>query len=255
MTNKEKLEFYKQQYEQEDGRRQEVNSALNIPIAFFSALVSALYFLTSHFNYQTEGFLKFTFLFFVSLSGLTLFIVLYFLVKANTDIFRGYIYSNIPSSEQLKKHNAELIEYYERYFQDPNRGEIEFENNLVQLFIDSADSNNYINEKRHSHIYASKQVLVIGVIFIILSLIPFGYNKLELTNQTVNNEVKKEEVDQIKQNIDSLLSCDKNVNQNVIIIQNENKSIRTIKKKEKLVLNINDDIIVKDTCIRILMKK
>ena len=105
MTDKEKLEFYQNIYHIEDLRRQEIYSAMNIPIAFFSALVSAVYLLISRFNYDTESFLKIVFLIFISLSVSVLLITLYYLLKANTNISGGYIYSNIPKSSQLFKFN------------------------------------------------------------------------------------------------------------------------------------------------------
>jgi hypothetical protein len=126
MTDKEKLDFYRNMYDKEDLRRQEVYSAMNIPIAFFSALVSAVYFLVSKFNYDTESFLKIIFLIFISLASTLLLATLYYLLKANTDIFGGYIYSNIPSSSELIDYNKQLRDYYETNFNNADDGDIEF---------------------------------------------------------------------------------------------------------------------------------
>ena len=178
MTNKEKLDFYRNMYDKEDLRRQEIYSAMNIPIAFFSALVSAVYLLVSKFDYDTENFLKIVFLIFILLSATVLVVTLYYLLKANTNIFGGYIYSNIPSSSDLINYNKQLRDYYETNFNDADKGDIEFEKQLINIHSDSADHNNYINEKRHSYIYTSKQLLVIAVILIIICLIPFGYNRM-----------------------------------------------------------------------------
>ena len=212
MNTKEKLEFYIHQFEKEDARRQEVYSALNIPIAFFSALVSIIFFLISTFNYSTESFLKLIFLLFISLSIIILIIILYYLIKANTDIFKGYIYSNIPSSKALIKHNEDLITYYTTYFQDEMKGEMEFENNLIHIFKENADYNNYINEKRHSYIYKSKQWLVLAVISFMISLIPYGYNKLIVKSSiTINDQNCKCECCKITQDTND--DDKKNINQ------------------------------------------
>jgi hypothetical protein len=258
MNNKEKLDFYKELYDKEDLRRQEVYSALNIPIAFFSALVSAVYFFISKFNYETESFLKIVFLIFISLSIIALIVTLYFLLKANTDIFRGYIYSTIPASSDLIEYNKTLREHYETNFNDPDKGEEEFEKQLTDIMSENADFNNYINEKRHSYVYVAKQFLVIAVLFLILCLIPFGYNKMNLADNS-NVSTKTTPKTDTKNELPSIEAGkleheDKSIsNQNIIIIEGSNHQVKSTKTKKEIYLN--DQVIIKDTCINIKILK
>jgi hypothetical protein len=257
MTNKEKLDFYRSIFDKEDLRRQEIYSALNIPIAFFSALVSAIYFLISRFNYNTESFLKITFLIFIGLSSAVLLVTLYYLLKANTNIFGGYIYSNIPSSSELVEYNKQLQDYYETNFNNPTLGDEEFENQLIKIHSDNADYNNYINEKRHSYIYVSKQLLIIAVILIIICLIPFGYNKMNLADNT-NNLTSKTEIKTQEESIakSKLQSTENPVsNQNIIIIETPSHQVKTISARNKKKIYLNEPNILKDTCIKILKHK
>jgi hypothetical protein len=216
MTDKEKLDFYRSMFEKEDLRRQEIYNAMNIPIAFFTALVSTIYFLISKFNYDTESFLKVVFMIFIVLSSTILLITLYYLLRANTNIFGGYIYSNIPSSFDLIEYNKHLQSYYETNYNNASLGEVEFEKQLIKIHSDSADHNNYINEKRHSFIYKSKQLLVITVILIIICLIPFGYNKMNLATNLHLSESRINSSDICKSEISQNSITDKNI---IIIIK------------------------------------
>lgn len=256
MTDKEKLDFYRGMFDKEDFRRQEVYSAMNIPIAFFSALVSAVYFLVSKFNYDTESFLKIIFLVFIGLSSVVLLITLYYLLRANTNIFGGYIYSNIPSSSELIEYNKQLQDYYETNFNDATIGDTEFEKQLAKIHSDSADHNNYINEKRHSYIYVSKQLLVIAVILVIICLIPFGYNKMNLADKPHNIDPKTETVS-LGATEDCKAECGEKPisNQNIIIIDGTTRQIKTMSSKTKGEVYLDDQTILKDTCIKILKHK
>ncbi len=235
MTDKAKLDFYRSIFDKEDLRRQEVNSAMNIPIAFFSALVSAVYFLVSNFNYDTESFLKIIFLIFIGLSSTVLLVTLYYLLRANTNIFGGYVYSNIPSSSDLIDYNKQLQNYYDTNFNNASLGDEEFERQLIKIHSDSADHNNYINEKRHSYIYVSKQLLVIAVILVIICLIPFGYNRMNLEDNPQHLEPKTE----IKSTVETTDNCKSDLqenpvsNQNIIIIEIAGHQVRTSSKKTK----------------------
>jgi hypothetical protein len=235
---------------------------MNIPIAAFTGLTSVVYFLVSKFNYETESFLKIIFLTLIFLAISVLLITLYYLLRAYSDIFRGYNYSNIPFSEDLNEHNKNLRNYYETYFNDADKGEKEFEIYLINKLTEKADFNNYINEKRHSLIYDSKQFLVIAVLLLILCLIPFGYNKMKLADkqtnppsQTQQQSGKKNERCQ-PTDINNETCNDKPItNQNVIIIEGTNHKVKSITTKTKKEIYLDDQVILKDTCIKILKHK
>lgn len=257
MTDKEKLDFYRNMFDKEDMRRQEIYSAMNIPIAFFSALVSAMYFLVSKFNYDTESFLKITFLIFISISAIVLLATLYYLLKANTNFFEGYTYSNIPSSSELIDYNKQLRDYHQTYFNNADGGDKEFEKQLINIHADSADSNNYINEKRHSYIYVSKQLLIIVVILIIICLIPFGYNAMNFSDKPINlnKNLDIKNLEPPIQNRNSENTGNPVSNQNIIILDGTNPSPRSISTKTKKEIYVDNQIVIKDTCIKILKHK
>lgn len=191
------LDFYKELYHKENDRRQEVITSLNIPLAVITALSSGTYFLITSFDYTVETFLTGIFIFFMILTGISLLGAIYFLIRAFSDFSKGYEYSGIPYVNELYNWNKELEQYYETYKEDKDLPKDLFKTYLLENLIKHTDHNMYVNDKKHGFIFRSKKFLILALVLILISLVPFGYNffkkdreihKIEVVSDSNNRE-------------------------------------------------------------------
>lgn len=170
------LEFYKELYHKENERRQEVLTSLNIPIAIITALSSGTYFFITSFDYSIEIFLTGIFVGLISLTGISLLFAIYFLIRAFSDFTKGYEYSGVPYTKELYDWNKKLEEHYETYENDKSLAIEHFETYLTENLVKHTEHNMYVNDKKHGYIYRSKKSLILALILMLMTLVPFGYN-------------------------------------------------------------------------------
>ena len=170
------FDFYKELYHKENERRQEVLNSLNIPIAVITALSTGVYYFVTSFDYNVEQFLNLIFLVLIGISTICILIAIYYLIRAFSDFTKGYEYTGIPYPQELYDWNNELIDYYKKIGGTDIEAKNHFTNYLTENLVKHIDHNMYINDKKHEFIYSSKRFLVIGLIFMLFTLIPYGYN-------------------------------------------------------------------------------
>lgn len=169
------FEFYKELYYKELSRRNEILNSLNIPIGIISVSFSFLFYMVTTFKYNLEMFLSLIFVIFCILILFSLILASYYLVKAFDDFPRGYQYSVLPFPAELKKWKTELVEF-QKYSQSEFNAEEHFNVYLINNLNKHATHNTYINDKRFELIYISKKYLILGLFFMFISLLPYGYS-------------------------------------------------------------------------------
>lgn len=210
--------FYKELYFKENERRQEVNSALNIPLAVITALSSGTYFLITSFAYKADSFLSLVFVLLMVLTGITLLISIYFLIRAFSDFSKGYEYLGIPYVNELYNWHQELEEYCKTYELGKDHTDELFETYLLKNLVKHTDHNMYVNDKKLGYIYLSKKFLIGALVLIFISLIPFGNNFFKKDNevhqiQVVSNSPSDEilQIEYLTKKIDSLIISQKTI--------------------------------------------
>ena len=208
--------LYKELYHKENDRRNEVQNALNIPIAIISAILTGVYFLLTNFDYKLELRLSY---FFIGLCLLTIVFILnsiYFLVRAFSDFTKGYEYSGLAYPQELYNWNIELENYYKQYGNSDDAS-ITFEKHIIENLVKHTDHNMFINDKKYGYIYNSKKYLISGLITILFAMFPFGYNYI----------YKKENIQKLE-----LLNIDKNeLEKTLLIRENNNINLDTNAKR------------------------
>lgn len=171
-----KYEFYKDLYHRENDRRSEVLNAMNIPIAIISALLTALYFVITTFDYRVELFLSIVFCVSCLVSLTCILIAIYYLIRAFSNFSKGYEYTGIPYPNELYNWHNDLVEYYNINEGNVDDANIHFKDFLVKKFTEHADHNMYVNDKKYHYIYMSKKFLIASLITILFLLMPYIYN-------------------------------------------------------------------------------
>lgn len=211
------LNFYKELYFKENERRQDVNSALNIPLAVITALSSGTYFLITSFDYIIESFLSIIFILLMIFTGISLLISIYFLIRAFSDFSKGYEYSGIPYVNELYDWHQELEDYSKRYDLADDFTDENFEKFLLKNLVKHTAHNMYVNDKKLKNIYLSKKFLIVSLVLIFISLVPFGYNffskekKIHHIEVISNSPEDTHKVEELSKKIDSLIIHQKTI--------------------------------------------
>jgi hypothetical protein len=182
------FELYKELYHKENDRRNEVQNALNIPIAIISALSTGIYFFVTTFDYKVSLILNYIFCVLCIITTLTLIMSIFYLVRAFSNFTKGYEYTGLAYPQELYNWNLELESYYHKYGVDIIEAEKQFKKHIIEKLVKHTDHNMYVNDKKYGYIYNSKKYLILGLTTLLLTTIPFGYNYFH----------KKESVQQIK---------------------------------------------------------
>ena len=170
------FELYKELYHKENDRRNEVQDALNIPIAIVSALITAIYFLLTNFDYEVSVIVNYIFYLFSIVTVGCILSSIFYLVKAFSNLTKGYEYSGLSYPKELYNWNIELENYYKTYFDNVSLAEQEFKKHIIEKLVTHTDHNMYVNDEKYGYIYNSKKYLIFCLISILTTLFPFGYN-------------------------------------------------------------------------------
>ncbi len=171
-------ELYKELYHKENERKAEIVNSLNIPIAVTTAISTGIFYFITNFDYQVEGFLNFIFVGLSSITTICVLLSIYNLIRAFSDFTKGYEYTGIPYVQQLHNWYQELKEYYKEHGDKKKTDEADehLQQHLVDGFVEHIDHNMYVNDRKTKFVFQSKRWLVISLVSILITAIPFGYN-------------------------------------------------------------------------------
>lgn len=196
------FEFYKELYHKENERKSQITNSFNIPIALNSAISTAIFFFITSFDYSVEPYLSYTFITLTMLNCGCIAISIYNLIHAFSDFTKGYEYTGIAYVQQLFNWREELEDYHKenKATQPKKKADKDFESFLINDFVDHIDHNMYVNDRKSQFIFKSKRWVVLALVSVLITSLPFGYNFF-------NKEDKAHQVQIIKslsQNADSI---------------------------------------------------
>lgn len=193
-------DIYQKQYDFELEQRNAIASSTNMPIVSITVIGSALSSMVLAFSYSHE-FVTYSFLTFVTLSGISTIISLVYIFKSVI----GYSYQKIPSTVELSAHYQDLLKWHKE-----NRTEREhivqeskkdFDEYFEARLSEAAENNGNNNIKRGNYIHDSTVSIAFALAFMVLSSPFFIYvksthdsvtHKIEVVNPvTLTSEVTK----------------------------------------------------------------
>jgi heme/copper-type cytochrome/quinol oxidase subunit 4 len=186
------FEFYKELYFHEIDRKERLDSSVSIPITIITAIIAVMYFLISNFDYTLGISLSISFIITIVITLIFLIISIYQLLILYNNLSSGYKYSYFPFVSDLNKYQNELRDYYSDLGEDKAKGDSEFNEYLKDNIIKHIDYNIIRNDSRSLTLYKTKKYLLFALLFLFLTLIPFGINyfqkpekpqKIELVNK------------------------------------------------------------------------
>lgn len=168
--------LFKELYFNEFDRKQHVKQSIKIQIGLITIILSALYFLTTAFNYDKLTISSYIFTTVSLLVFVCLIISILFLIKAYSNFFKGYNYSYMAYAQNLNDWYLNLNHHYEKYYNNSTQGEIEFDKYLINNFAKHVDHNIHINDIRSSSLYKSNIFIILSLIFLFIIAIFYALN-------------------------------------------------------------------------------
>jgi len=160
------LDFYKTLYEREFSRRQELDKLINIPITIISLIGGILYFLFKNFSFENCSFLSFLFTLFIFITFLIIITSTIFIALSFNNLFKGHSYKELPYPKELKLYYDKIIE-----FNKMSEKKQDFNNYLIEKYIDYSDIYMRINDKRSLNLYRAKTAIIISYFLTFICII------------------------------------------------------------------------------------
>ncbi len=163
------LDFYKELYFKENERKKEFDNLVNLPILIYTSIVAVNLFALEKFIkdpldiYCANYFLKVL----VSITLGSIAYSLYYLLKSFVNFPKSYIYKEIGNPKEIFDYELNLREEQETL----EDAELLMNNYLKDSFMDCANSNFLINQKRSEYYAKSKNGIFLGVASTMLIII------------------------------------------------------------------------------------
>jgi hypothetical protein len=163
----ENFEFFRDWYKAELERRNELVSAVGIPIAVLTGLGSAVGFMASGFSYQSRVINT---LFVISLSGAVLSFA--FATALLIRSYWGHAYAVMPAPEKVKKYRDELLEYHSAHG-TVDKFEAEFKDFLERKLVTATQINATSNNARALWLHRANAALIAVLVCTTLAGVPY----------------------------------------------------------------------------------
>ena len=220
------LDFYKERYYKEIERKNEITSSFSTPIGIISALVAAVSYMLTSFEFSISVFISILFISLTLCSIILLGIAVYNLIKALSDFHNGFQYAYLNNADKLDNYHKELKVYHSNAVATNTIPDNEFEDYILNELIKSSSINQTNNDIKTYHRFICNKFMVFAFITICISTIPFG----------VNFGIKKTLPNIQKIEIDSSLNLNLQTKQNFVFLDSLTKKLKNMAdEKEKKV--------------------
>lgn len=166
----ETFEYCKESYHHELSRRNDLRSAMNLPIGLAVVLAGVLYSLLNNFSWSScIGIVGYSFGLASVLSGMALGLVIFYLIRSHVN----YEYAYVPTPKEILEYREKLLEHYRDTNEDVEGVENEAEHNtmvyLEKEFAQNAHHNALNNNEKSGYLHTASIFLVVSLILTMLS--------------------------------------------------------------------------------------
>lgn len=161
------VDFYKELHNREQGRRTDIDNAINIPIGLITLIIGLIsYFFQEKIEFLKECYAK-CFIFLIIIS---LLISIFYIAKGFNDLLKGYEYAYLPKPIELFNYENEVSIFNSNVDEAEKQNyEAYLKENLARI----ATINKQINDKRLEYLHYAKKFIIIAFILTIFLIIIF----------------------------------------------------------------------------------
>lgn len=170
-------EFYKNKFERELSRRNDLDSAINNPVAGITIIVALISYILSTNNFKDWNYFDSLFVILIICTTITVLISLYYVFLSNNNLFKGFNYLNFGLLSEYRKTELEFNEHNKTI---DERDRINFEEKIIEKIISYSDNHTVINDKRAYDLYLCRKFVIISFIITIINLILVTINNFKI---------------------------------------------------------------------------
>lgn len=166
----ETFEYCKESYHHELSRKNDLRSALNLPIGLAVVLAGALFSLLNNYSWPScAGVVSYSFGLACLLSAVSLGLVIYKLIRSHVN----YEYAYVPTPKEILEYRGSLVEHYRNKTNNEEDAEKEAEHDAVEYlareFAKNAHHNAMNNNEKSGYLHEASIFLVASLIFTMLA--------------------------------------------------------------------------------------
>jgi hypothetical protein len=174
-------EFYKDYYDKTLEWKDEINNSLSMPIGIITALIAALFYVLTNFDFQFSRSISIAF---VSIALTVVFLIgcsVYHLIRTLSDFHDGYSYAYIDNTDVLHQYYESLVQYYIALPGNTEASSIKhaktkFSDHITQRLINCAYINQNNNNAKNLRRYKCHRFIIYSIIALCLLNIVFYVN-------------------------------------------------------------------------------
>lgn len=171
-----KFEILKEWYYKEEERKESLNNNINIQIGILTALIAALYFLATNYNFEVDFNEKKWFVGLLIIAAISWIVSITFLLLA----YHAYHYAHFPSPYFIDEEYNIIEPYFEEHKELlTERGKTKenlVQDNIENLLKQCISRNVKINDRKSGYIYRSKMCVFISLTVLFISSLFFIFN-------------------------------------------------------------------------------
>lgn len=178
-------EVYKDYYDKTLERKNEINGSLSVPIGIITALIAALFYALTTFDFHFSRAISVVFTLLSLMAVFLLSSSVYFVIRALSDFHDGYDYAYLDNANVLNEYYESLIRYYISLPENTavnsiDQANIKFSDHITQnliycIIINHSNNNSKSRYRYNCYKYIIYSVVVFSLVFIIF-YINFVFN-------------------------------------------------------------------------------
>jgi len=182
-----KLDILKEWYYKEEERKESLNNSINLQIGILTALIAAMYFLATNFNFDIKFDEKYWFICLLIISALSWIVSIVFLMLA----YHAYHYAYFSSPSFIDDEYEIMKPYYNQHKLRLDEDRISIDSlvkvNVENLLKQSIKINVNINDRKSGFIYKSKMCLFISLISLFISSLFYIFNFINTPKEEIHS--------------------------------------------------------------------
>ena len=190
---KDRLNMYKESYNNELARREKLGSEISIPIAMVTLLFGSVTYAIG--KLEAIAGIIILILLLASLIALvvSLAFAVFFLIRSNYN----YVYEYIATSKQMEEYYNSLTEFYKNDITYESKVEEAFEVYLINDYCKCNERNTSNNDKRSNYLHKARKAIIISLITSAITVGLCNYDKVIINTQNCIEKITtRKEVNQ-----------------------------------------------------------
>ena len=169
-----RLNFYKDFYESEMQKKNELDRSTNIPILAITLLFGLISFLIKAIDFNKIELLDYLILFTSTVIFILMSIAIFRIIISYNNGLKGYEYEVLGSNTDYEKYRKELFEYFEK----ADDAEKDFKEAIINKLIKSSDNNTKLNIFRTYQLFLAKKFVIISILIYSINFILYLIKQL-----------------------------------------------------------------------------